>query len=158
MMEKCSILAAAFLCFCWSSSTAAKNDTLKEVKDDRFRPGQVWSYKTRPDDPGSTLTILRVEEAPLNRRIVHIHVDGIHLKNCTGGPEPDTVGHMPFERRYVADSVIENLRTGPVPDFQAGYKDWRRGWDAGKAGFYTIPVSQAIDVMQITFSKGLNCP
>jgi hypothetical protein len=131
---------------------------LKEVKDNKYAPGQVWRYKTRPDEEGSTLTILRVEQAPLGKRIVHIHLDGIQLKNCLGGNAPERVEHMPFDKESLDASVIELVGKSPVPDYESGYMQWRRGWDAGKAGVYTITVSQAIDVMQQIFSKGIGCP
>lgn len=159
-MNRRLLFFVLFLTAGLAALAAAKSDKteLKKVKDDKYKPGQVWSYKTRPGEETSTITILRVDEAPQGKRIVHIHVDGIRLKNCTGGPEPDTVAHMPFAREFIEQSVVENLRTVDVPAFEEGYSDWRRGWDAGKAGFYTITVSQAIDVMQYTFSKGIGCP
>lgn len=131
---------------------------LKEVEDEKYRPGQVWSYKTRPGEETSTFTILRVEAASNGKRIVHIHVDGIRLKNCTGGPEPNSVTHMPFARESIDASAVKNLARTQVPAFEDGYAEWRKGWDARKAGFYTITVAEAIGVMQKTFDSGLGCP
>jgi hypothetical protein len=148
-------------CLAALALVGADKAALKEVVDEKYKPGQVWSYKTRPGEESSTFTVLRVEEAAKGQdtvRIVHIHVDGIRLKNCTGGPEPDTVAHMPFAKASIDDSAIKNVRTGSVPSFEDGYSEWLKGWDAHKAGFYTISVSQAIEVMQATFSQGLGCP
>ena len=135
----------------------AQDKELNQVKDSKFKPGQVWSYRTRTGEESSTLTILRVEEGPQKKRIIHIRVDHIHLKNCTGGPEPETVEHMPFAREVLEASVIKVLRTGDVPDYHNGYGEWRQAWDAHKAGVYTISVAEAVDVMQETFSHGLGC-
>lgn len=33
----------------------------QEAKDSKFHPGQVWNYKTRPNEQKSTLTILKIE-------------------------------------------------------------------------------------------------
>jgi hypothetical protein len=140
------------------SSTRSEKTNLKEVKDDKYEPGQVWSYKTRSGEETSTLTILRVEAAPQSKRIVHIHVDGIKLRNCKGGNAPETVEHMPFAKEFIDASVAEVIRKIPVPPYKNGYDEWRQGWDAGRAGFYTITVSQAIDVMQYTFNRGIGCP
>jgi hypothetical protein len=150
-----AVFPAAFLA--GFAAARVEKSNLKEVKDDKYKPGQVWSYNARSGEEASTLIILRVEEAPQGRRIVHIHVDGIRLKNCTGGPEPDTVAHMPFAKEFIDASVVKQLRTTAVPSFKDGYSEWRRGWDAGKAGFYTITVSQAIEVMQKNFDSGLGC-
>jgi len=148
------LLAIAIAAF---ATVKTEKTDLKEVKDDKYKPGHVWSYKTRPGEETSTLTILRVEEAPKGKRIVHIRVDGIRLKNCTGGPEPDTVEHMPFAKEMLDASVIKKERTVAIPHFDEGYSQWRKGWDEGKAGFYTITVSEAIEVMQKTFDSGLRC-
>src|SRR5215471_6731312 len=147
-MNRNWLCAALFLAL-FGTLAIAKVETgpLKEVKDDKYEPGQVWSYKTRPGEETSTFTVLRVEEAPKGKRIIHIHVDGIRLKNCTGGPEPDTVAHMPFARESIEASSTKKLRTVPIPSFEEGYAEWRKGWDAGKAGYYTITVSEAVDVM-----------
>lgn len=134
-----------------------KGAELREVNDDKFKPGQVWSCKTREGEEGSTLTILRVEEYSEKKRIVHVRVDNIHLKNCHGGPAPETLEHMPFSRESLDESVTKSLRTGSIPDFRDGYSEWRAGWDAGKAGFYTITVARALDVAQVTFDQGIGC-
>jgi hypothetical protein len=131
---------------------------LKEVKDEKYKPGQVWSYKTRPGEETSTITILRVDEIFNGKRIVHIHVDGIKLENCHGGNAPERVEHMPFDKAFMDASVNEVLRKVSVPDYKFGYTDWRQGFEEGRAGVYTITVAQAIDVMQHTFSKGIGCP
>src|SRR5215471_15716123 len=119
---------------CWPKSFDTK---LKEVSDPKYKPGQVWTYTTRPGEEQSTLTILRVEELSDKKRIVHIRVDHIRLKNCTGGPEPDNVQHMPFVRYALDASVIKLIRSGDVPDYEEGYSEWRNAWDTHKAGFYT---------------------
>lgn len=133
------------------------NGTLKEVKDDKYRPGQVWLYQTRPNEKFSTLTILRVEEAG-EKRIVHIRVDHILLSNCKGGPEPEQLAHMPFDKGAIDRSVVKSLLVGRVPDYQAGYSEWRAGWDKGRAGVYTITVAEALDVAEKTFHSGIGCP
>jgi hypothetical protein len=72
--------------------------------------------------------------------IIHIRVDKIRLRNCTGGPEPDTIQHMPFSREALDRSVTKLLKNGPVPEFQEGYDEWRKAC----GGFYTITVAEAI--------------
>jgi hypothetical protein len=158
-MIRSLLLIVTFLAASLAAVAPAKVErgNLKEVKDEKYKPGQVWSYKTRTGEEASTFTVLRVDAAPEGKRIVHIHVDGIRLKNCTGGPEPDTVAHMPFAKELIGASAVKNLRTVKVPSFEDGYSEWRRGWDAGKAGIYTITVSEAIEVMQKTFDQELGC-
>jgi hypothetical protein len=138
-------------------SFSGKASALKEVKDDKYKPGQVWSYKTRAEEQASTLTILRVDELADKKRIVHIRVEHIHLKNCRGGPAPEAFEHMPFAKDALDTSTVKLLNTGPVPDFKNGYSEWRSAWDANNAGYYTITVAQALDVSQKTFDQGIGC-
>jgi hypothetical protein len=138
------------------TAIGAAKGNLKTVTDEKYKSGQVWSYKTRPGEQGSTLTILRIEEAD-KKRIVHIRVDHIHLKNCLGGPEPESFEHMPFSREALDLSAIKTVGTVAVPDFKNGYSQWRSAWDAGQAGYYTITVAEAIEVAQKNFTHGLGC-
>jgi hypothetical protein len=101
---------------------------LKDVEDSKYKPGQVWTYKTRPGEEKSTLTILRVEAASKHSRIVHIRLDNIRLRSCNGGNEPKPFEHMPFAQEALDQSVVKNIRSGPVPDFKNGYSEWRQAW------------------------------
>lgn len=158
MYRSIRITARLLALVCTITSFAKdKGVHLKEVNDEKYKPGQVWSYKTRTSESESTVTILRVEEIDGEKRIVHIRVDHIVLKNCSGGPELEQLPHMPFSREAIDASVLKVLRTGEVPDFHEGYSEWRSAWDSGKAGFYTITVAQALDVTQVTFNQGLGC-
>jgi hypothetical protein len=154
-MNKTKFLTAAFLGI---SLFLLGPATLKEVKDDKYKPGQVWSYKTRPGEESSTFTVLRVEEAPQGKRIVHIRIDRIQLKNCTGSPELDKFEHMPFLKESIDASALRVVRTGEVPDYKEGYEEWRQAWDAAKAGFYTITLAQALEATEEALRKGLGCP
>ncbi len=39
-----------------------------------------------------------------------------------------------------------------LPDFEEGYKIWKEGFDAGRAGFYTITIAEAVEIAE----KSLN--
>ena len=81
-------------------------------------------------------------------------MDLVRLKNCSGGPEPETIEHMPFAREAVERSVTKLLKEGSkVPDFQAGYNDWRNAC----GGVYTISVAEAVAVDEATFNQNLSC-
>jgi hypothetical protein len=123
------------------------------AKDAKFHPGQVWQYKTRSGEERSLVTILKVESLPKGL-IIHIRVDGVRLKNCSGGPEPETIEHMPFAREAIERSVTKLVREDPkIPDFQAGYDDWRNAC----GGVYTISIADAVKIDEITFNQNLGC-
>jgi hypothetical protein len=65
---------------CWRIGGVAQDRkclTPTSAEDPKFKPGQVWSYKTRPGEERSTITILRVESSPKLGMIVHI--EGVNL-------------------------------------------------------------------------------
>ena|SRR5690348_3393559 len=123
------------------------------TNDSKFHPGQVWKYKTRSHEKNSTLTILKIESLPKVGIIIHVRVDKVRLRNCTGGPEPDTIEHMPFSRDAIERSVTKLVKETTIPDFQAGYNDWR----SACGGVYTITVADAIKLDEDVFRKNLGC-
>lgn len=124
-----------------------------ETKDPRFRPGQVWQYKTRSHEENSTLTVLKIESLPKMGTIIHIRVEQIRLRNCTGGPEPDKFEHMPFARESIERSVTKLVKETAVPVFESGYDQWRKAC----GGVYTVTVAEAVNVAESGFRKKLGC-
>ena len=158
MIRSLLLIVASLAASLGAPATAkVEKGNLKEIKDEKYKPGQVWSYKTRTGEEASTFTVLRVDTDPEGKHIVHIHIDGIRLKNCTGGPDTDTVSHMPFAKELIDASAVKNLRTAKVPSFEDGYSEWRKGWDTGRAGVYAITVSEAIEQMQKALDKARGC-
>jgi hypothetical protein len=128
--------------------------TPQPATDSKFRPGQIWHYRTRPGEEGSFLTILRIESLPKVGTIIHIRVDKVRLRNCTGGPEPDNFQHMPFTRDAIEHSVTKLEREGSdIPDYKDGYDEWHNAC----GGVYTITVSEAVAVSEAIFRKGVGC-
>jgi hypothetical protein len=126
----------------------------QDAVDPKFHPGQVWEYRTRPREKKSRLTILKVESLPKMGTIIHLRVDNIRLRNCTGGPEPDVIEHMPFTRNSVERSVTRlQKEESAVPDFQGGYDEWRKSC----GGVYTLTVSEAVQADELTFRTNLGC-
>jgi hypothetical protein len=124
------------------------------VSDQTYKPGQVWTYNARPGEAESTITILRVESTPKLGVIVHVRIDGFHLKNCSGGPSPTTQQHAPFAKAAIDKSVVKLLRTdSEIPDYEQGYNNWL----SHCGGVYTISVAEMLDVNEKTFNKGMNC-
>jgi hypothetical protein len=124
------------------------------VHDSKFRPGQVWFYKSRAGEEKSFITILRIESLPKVGTIIHVRVDKIRLRNCTGGSEPDTFEHMPFTRDALERSITKlQKESSDIPAYQAGYDEWR----AACGGVYTVTVAEAVALGEATFRKGNGC-
>lgn len=124
------------------------------VSDSKFVPGQVWRYKTRLGDESSTVTILRVEKTPKLGIIVHVRIDGVHFRNCTGGPSPTLIEHAPLSRAALEASVTGQVGSvSKVPDYAAGYQEWL----SHCGGVYTITVDRVVGTDDASFSAGLGC-
>jgi hypothetical protein len=121
--------------------------------DSKFHPGQVWRYKTRQGEEASTLTILKVETLPKVGTIVHVRVDKIRFRNCSGGPEPDHFQHMPFVRKAIQRAVTDLLKDGDVPEYKEGYDTWLKACGS----VFTIAVAEAINATEDTFRSNLGC-
>ena len=89
------------------------------VVDSTYKPGQVWSYKTRPGEGSSTITVLRVESTPKLGVIVHVRIDGFQFKKCDRGPGPSTMEHAPF-----AKAAIDKGISAQGPDFTTTMRSW----------------------------------
>ena len=120
-----------------------------KVADARFKPGQVWTYTTRPNEPSSTLTILQVDHLEKIGIVVHVRLDGLQMHNPRG-EVVNSAGHLPFTRDAMLTSAEHLVRTDKQIPTLEGYDRWRH--DCG--GVYTISVRDAVDVME----KTLNAP
>ena len=135
-----------------------KDVTLKDGPDQKFRVGDVWDYQTRKGEERSRITILKVDESPELGTIVHIAVNNVRLSNCHGGPEPESVPHMPFAREALEVSVAKKVASAqPLPDYEEGYRQWREAYEEKRAGIYIVRVADAVSVAEKTFHKGIGC-
>jgi hypothetical protein len=82
----------------------------------RYAEGQVWAYKTRPQDIGSLVKIQKIEEAP-GGTIYHISFIGIHLSPS----ETTVLQHAPVSEQTLDASVTEQVSDpGTFPDASEG--------------------------------------
>lgn len=122
---------------------------LTESTASRFHPGQVWAFTPPAGQPEARLTILRVEDGAKAGRIVHISLSGVKY----GGGHTH-IQHLPLAEAAIEKSVTSlDRKTGPIPDFSEGYKQWRTAFDAGKGGVFTISVAEAFDFVTSVIEK-----
>jgi hypothetical protein len=110
-------------------------------------------FRGRSFEPAARLTILRVDLMPKIGKVIHVRLDGIRLRNCSGGPEPNSIQHAPFTRDALERSSLRLVSLGDVPDYREGYDRWRH--DCG--GVYTITATQMVTVDETTFNSGRTC-
>jgi hypothetical protein len=118
-----------------------------------FQEGQVWAYKTRPGEEESTLLINKVEDDAKLGRIYHISISKVQLK---GGPLTLTseLPHLPVSLQTLQLSCTKLVRqSDPNPMYLPGYRIWRQAYDAGRAGIYTISISEILDLTEKMLQK-----
>jgi len=125
-------------------------------KDDTFKVGQKWHYKTRLQDEGSLLTILKIENYATDGIVLHIYVSGLKLKNPKiKGGYSDDVGHLPISKDALLKSVttLESENNTLPENYNEGYESWKKEFDAGRAGIFSTPVSETTQFIEETVNN-----
>ena len=136
-----ALLAALTALLCMGAGLSAQASAPK------YAIGQVWEYKTRPQDAGSLLKIQRIETLS-NRQVYHISIIGVHFA------QPGFAGilpHLPVSDETLDASVTRLSPT--TPDFPTtsvdeGIAEWRKA----KGGVFTIPVAEIVGVAEQSVS------
>ena len=127
----------------------------KEPADSKYKVGQQWSYSARPGEEESYLIVVKIDNDPKLGRIIHIALRGLKMKNphSPDGISED-VNHMPFLEAAIEKSGLRLIKEKvDLPDFKEGYGMWRKAFDAGQAGAYSITVAEAVVVMEKTLDQ-----
>ena len=128
---------------------------LRTAINPTYQVGQVWAYKTRQYETGSTITILKTEMEDQQGNIIHIQVRGVRMKN----PHhklgiTSLISHLPCSEEAIYESVTHVLQQESIlPDFDEGYQEWRKAFDAGQAGIWGIPIAKMIDAMESVLNQ-----
>jgi hypothetical protein len=116
----------------------------------RYSPGGEYSFAGRSVDPGARFIVLHVDSHPKDGNIVHVAIHGIKIKNPqapTGFAE--NVQHLPIAEAALEKSGPKLIRAGaPVPEFKEAYQLWRKPFDQGKAGIWTMPLAECLEAME----------
>jgi hypothetical protein len=119
-----------------------------KVATGALAPGQRWSYRTRAGEPDSTLVILRIDEDPKAGRIVHVRIEGVSFASRNGeGSSISSVGHAPIAEASVLPALGQIVETGCEIDDLEGYFIWKKSFDAGKGGVFTISPAEVVEVI-----------
>ncbi|WP_213277094.1 hypothetical protein [Chryseobacterium indologenes] len=128
------------------------------TKNNQYRAGQEWNYKTRPTEKSSILKILKIEEYPETGKVIHISISGLKIKDTSSITGiADKFTHIPISEEALDKSVTTlKSETGKKPDSleMDGYSYWKREFDKGDAGIFTIPVSEIISSMEKSIVAG----
>jgi hypothetical protein len=116
----------------------------------RFVPGEVWEYRAREVDSGSTFRVLLVEPDTDGDLIVHIEVRAITFVKPDGSPYKTNMGHLPIAEKFLVQSATRRI-AGPEPVVvPKGYGIWRNSWVKQEAGVFGVPLAKAIEFVAET--------
>jgi hypothetical protein len=120
-----------------------------------FLEGQVWSYKTRPGEENSTLLINKVEADPRLGAIFHVSVSGVSVKNSRApSGVTSTLPHFPVSKQTLEQSCVKLIGKGPSnTEYREGYAEWRTAFDQGKAGIFSISISEIINGVETAINQ-----
>ena len=144
-------------CLLLAFSVLVSGQQIKQNKpaNAEYKVGQKWSYNTRPGEEKSYLIILKIDDDAKLGRFIHVAVQGLKIKNPRS-PEgvSDTVGHMPFSEEAINKSGLKLLKEKvQLPDFEDGYRMWRKEFDQQRAGIYSITVADAVGVIETSLQS-----
>lgn len=122
----------------------------------KYKVGQEWNYKTRKGEENSTLKILKIEEYPKHGKVIHISIGGLKV----GNPDVEKgfakeFTHIPITEEALDKSVtvLKNDKV-KLPTKIDGYDYWKKEFDQGIAGVFSISVPEIVDLMEESIITG----
>lgn len=136
------------------SSKDSKMDFV-DTQSSEFKVGQVWKYKTRPNEADSRLTVCKVETAGKLGTVVHVSISAVKVKSPKNKDgEASEISHLPFAESAIKQSVIELAQEKvALPNYSGGYETWRNAVEQSKGGVWTIAVADAIAAIETALNK-----
>ena len=112
---------------------------------ENYEVGQVWSYKTRPQEPNSTLMVLRIDNTSKLGQVVFVGLTDVRIRH----PNGKTIGSLsplPFTKDALDNSVIKLVgKTDKLPKSDFGYVKWKEAQLNGKKPpTYAKPVAEIV--------------
>jgi hypothetical protein len=122
-----------------------------------FKPGQVWTFKGRPQDGDTHLGILAVTEHEKLGTICSIAITNVTIRNphVENGVQ-EMLPHAPVVASVVEAAVgqlvAEDGPTSDDPEFNEAFNQWLEPFEEGKAGVFTISVVEILDLIETAVS------
>lgn len=124
------------------------------MQSEDLRPGQRWTYRTRPGERESTLVITAIDADARLGNIVHVRIDDVRLKtkhSRTG--EATCIGHAPIAEEAILPELVECVEHDVEIGDKGGYGIWREGFDRGDAGIWTHAPAEVVHMIEEAMSR-----
>lgn len=78
-----------------------------------------------------------------------VTVAGVSVHDLSPGATIPVAAHAPYLEATLAASCRTPIALGvaPAPEFAQGYALWRKAFEAGTGGYFTVSVDASLDVM-----------
>lgn len=116
-----------------------------------FAVGQLWRCAGRSGDETPIVLINRIDTHPLGTgEIYHVSISGVRVKHpAAPGGFITSLSHIPVIRQTFERSSAEFVGVqAPSRDYLEGYAQWKREFDAGKAGSFGVSVGEVLDFIE----------
>ncbi len=142
-----TITSAIVLALATRAPADARGGTVAERGDIPFKVGQVWQYRTRPQEPKSTLIIFRIDSGAKGA-VMHVRIVGLRVPNphAQSGFN-EILPHAPFSEQALRQSVTKMV--AETSDFGDSL-DAIQEWEKAHGGVWTISVSEVVKMTAAT--------
>ena len=119
----------------------------------RFRAGQVWRARCRPQDDNPHIIVLGEMEAGQGQSFYSIAITGVRIANpgMKGGVQTE-LPHAPVTEEVLGAAVLDLVASdGPTaadPEYSEAYEEYMEEYKLGEAGVFTIPVAEILDIIE----------
>ena len=116
---------------------------------ENYEVGQVWRYKTRPQEPDSTLMILRIDNSSNLGPVIFIGLKELRVQHPSGKVFP-SMSPLPFKKEALDQSVTQLVgKADKLMPSDFGYSKWKESQRAGKTPpTYTQPVAEIVNRLE----------
>ncbi len=116
---------------------------------ENYQIGQVWTYKTRSQEPDSTLTILRVDNTSKLGPVVFVGLQDVRVLHPSG-KVLSSMSPLPFTKDALDKSVVKLVgKTDKLMRSDFGYQKWKEAQTAGKKPpTYTKSVAEIVTALE----------
>ena len=81
-------------------------------------------------------------------------IASVSLFDNRAGTKIKVLGHIPVDAKILATSCPKTQAAQALdPNFESGYAQWRQAFENGSGGYFTISVSEILDVAKKTMSE-----
>ncbi|MBL4677030.1 MAG: hypothetical protein JKY70_12615 [Mucilaginibacter sp.] len=119
----------------------------------KIEKGQIWTYNNREGEDDSFIVIIKLDDSNSQNPVAHVSTENL---SKPGSEEVDTttwsIGHAPVQLGILA-GALKTLKGYREIEFNEGYTYWKEEYDKGKAGVWSIPINEMIDLIQETGFK-----